>query len=810
MTLPPVTPPAFSRNRSFRSAHCALFRALLIGTAIGASVSMAVPARAQSAVESSRTWNIPSGPLDTALARFAAEAGVNLSFETQLVAGRHSAGVSGEHTVASALARLLDGTGLKAERGTAGVFLLQRVSGEVAVLPAVKVQVAGAQLDELPEAYAGGQVARGGRLGILGNRDFMDTPFNQSSYTAELIENQQIRHVSEVMQNDPTARTLSNQAVGNDQFSIRGFSVNNTEMQFGGLAGVAPSFATNAMAEAVERVEVFKGPNALLNGAGQSGSVGGAINLVPKRAGDEPLTRFTVDYASESQFGGHVDAGQRFGADKQFGVRFNGVHRDGDLAIDHQSRRASLAAMGLDYRGEALRLSLDLGHQKQNLQGARGPMSLAAGVPVPSAPDNRTSFSGPAATWSESEIGYGVLRGEYDVGESLTLFAAAGGNRRAWRSVSGGNGTITDVQGNLTLSGEMRHDRMYSRSQEAGLLSRFDTGPIRHQMALVHTRLDWDWRRATVARSFEPSNIYAPIYGPKPDLSQFPGAGDLRKISGLELSSTALADTLSLLDERVQLMLGARIQRIDNNVSYDKDKLTPLAGIVVKPRQNLSLYANYIEGLQQGAQAPNTAENAGEVFDPYVTKQYELGGKLDFGGFATTLALYQIAQPSGFVDPATNIFGVDGEQRHRGVDFNFFGEVVTGVRLLGGIAYIDSELTKTQGGVNEGKQGRGVPEWRAIFGAEWDAPFVRGLTLTGRATRNGSMFVDAANTRKVPHWTLLDFGARYRFERTGAKAVTLRADLNNVLDENYWDANGSGQLILSNPRTFRVSATFDF
>ena len=96
--------------------------------------------------------------------------------------------------------------------------------------------------------------------------------------------------------------------------------------------------------------------------------------------------------------------------------------------------------------------------------------------------------------------------------------------------------------------------------------------------------------------------------------------------------STVVGDTLSVLDERVQLTLGARLQQIDVRTfntttgvltnSYDEDAVTPMVGLVVKPWSNVSLYGNYIEGLQQGQTAPATAANADETFPPYVTKQY--------------------------------------------------------------------------------------------------------------------------------------------------------------------------------------------
>src|SRR4051812_44333378 len=58
----------------------------------------------------------------------------------------------------------------------------------------------------LMQPYAGGQVARGGRLGLLGNADFMDTPFNQTSYTADLIEDLQATRLADLLVSDPSVR----------------------------------------------------------------------------------------------------------------------------------------------------------------------------------------------------------------------------------------------------------------------------------------------------------------------------------------------------------------------------------------------------------------------------------------------------------------------------------------------------------------------------------------------------------------------------------------------------------------------------
>jgi iron complex outermembrane receptor protein len=155
-----------------------------------------------------------------------------------------------------------------------------------------------------------------------------------------------------VLENDPSAQT-TNSTTGHDAINIRGFHNGNGFILFNGLQGIVTGTLSSVPAESFERVEVLKGPNVLLNG--NVGKVGGVINMTPKRAGDAPLTQATIDYMSDSQIGGHVDIGRRFGGEQQFGIRFNGVYRDGDTAVDRHRAGPRLARSAWTI-GERLRL----------------------------------------------------------------------------------------------------------------------------------------------------------------------------------------------------------------------------------------------------------------------------------------------------------------------------------------------------------------------------------------------------------------------------------------------------------------------
>ena len=109
-------------------------------------------------------------------------------------------------------------------------------------------------------------------------------------------------------------------------------------------------------------------------------------------------------------------------------------------------------------------------------------------------------------------------------------------------------------------------------------------------------------------------------------------------------------------------------------------------------------------------------------------------------------------------------------QRNRGAEFTVFGEPVAGIRLLGGIAFIDAELVRTLGGQFDGNAAPGVPDMAINLYGEYDLPpwLAPGLTLTGRAIHTSRQFYNQANTQSVPDWTRFDAGLRYAFEGVSA------------------------------------------
>jgi iron complex outermembrane receptor protein len=679
---------------------------------------------------------------------------------------------------------------------------------------------ADASAQGLPAAYAGGQVARGGRLGLLGNVDIMNTPFNTTNYTQALIQDQQARSVGDVVQNDPSVRVARGFGNYQELYVIRGFPVNSDDLSYNGLYGLLPR--QYVAAELLERVEVFRGANTFVNGVGPGGGgIGGMINLVPKRAPNKDLNQATVGVESGGQAYGAFDVSRRF-AEGRGGIRVNAVRRDGDTSVDREKRELNVLSVGLDYRGDNYRLSADVGYQEHKLTAPRPSVTVGAGLALPRTPDADKNFAQPWSKSNERDV-FGTARAEVDLAPNVVAWAAAGARNGEEYNVLG-QATTSNNAGGLAMTRFDNFRKDQNRTGEIGVRGDLATGPVRHTVSATASWLQLKSRNAYALGDFSgwQSSLYNPVDVAAPSNSFFTGGVLFAPLLTAKsiLSSYAVADTMSMFDDRFLATVGLRRQTIKTygydyntgaqNGGYDKSATTPVLGLVYKPLKNVSVYANYIEALQQGPTAPADAINQGVIFDPYTSRQKEVGVKVDSGKLGASLAVFSTAQPMGY--EVDRVFGLNGEQRNRGVELSVFGMAAPGVRVLGGLTLLDAEQRRTNN-ANEGKDAIGVPQTQLNIGTEWDVRQVAGLSLNARAVYTAKQYADAANTVRLPSWTRIDLGANYA-TRFLDRDVTLRARVDNAFDRNYWASAGgypgSGYLVLAAPRTVTVSATVDF
>lgn len=675
--------------------------------------------------------------------------------------------------------------------------------------------------DQLVPAYLDGQIAHGGRLGMLGEQNAMDVPFNVIGFTSKMIQDQQAQTIGEVVRNDASVQNVKGYGNFAESYLIRGFQLDGDDMTYGGLPGVVPRQVMDTAL--IDRVEIFKGANSLLNGAASTG-VGGMINLEPKHADDIPLTRVGIDYTSDSQIGTSTDIGRRFGDNNQFGVRLNAIHREGETGVDGEKKRTTALSLGLDYRGKRLRTSLDVGYQKKTFHDALQGVDISNVDFIPAVPSNSRNYS-QKWVYSDMESEFGIAKAEYDVTDNWTVYGGLGA-QHAHETGNYGTPSLIDNNGDATIGSFNTNRLQDNMSGMVGLRGNIDTGFISHKINIGYSALTTNAKNAyNMSLTGKATNIYNPtdFDAPTPD---FAGGdfSDPLTTSRTRTQGYLLSDTLGFLDDSVLLTLGARHQKVvvrnydynsgaeDATSRYNGNRWMPTYGIVYKPWEQISLYANHTEALQPGSVAPNndTVTNPGTVTGVAHSKQNEVGVKADFGRIGGSLSLFDIKKPSGIIN-ADGVYGMYGEERHRGMETNIFGEPILGLRLNVSATWLNPEMENTQGGTFDGKQAIGVSRYNYAVGAEYDIRALESLTTTALLNHSGPQWADSTNTKRVDSYTTLDLGLRYR-TKLNQNDIVWRVAVENVTNEKYWaNVDSTGTYIAQGDgRTLKAGLTYDF
>ena len=681
----------------------------------------------------------------------------------------------------------------------------------------------------LTKPFAGGQVARGGRVGLLGTLDFMDTPFSITSYTNELIQDQQAQSVADVLLNNPSIRQARGFGNFQELYMVRGFPV-----YFGRHRLQRP---LRHAAAPVHRLGVLR--------AGRSAA---GRQCIPerRRAGrqrprrrHQPAAQAGTQRAAERvglgvQSGGEasasVDLARRFGPDQSTGIRLNAVRRDGGTGVDDEKRELSAVGVGFDWRNRNVRVSADVGYQDHQLSEGRPSVTPGFGLPIPTPPDAKANFAQPW-TYSKERDTFGTVRGEVDFSDNVTGWVA-GGLRDGKESNSLSNPMLTNVFG-ATIGNRFDNEREDKVSTgEIGVRGKFATGPVGHTVVASATAYDDQQRNAyAISASTLVSSIYRPVASLPPLANLFTGGvlSDPQVTDKTRTSSYAVADTMSFAQDTVLVTLGARRQTIEQTgfnydsgletSHYDESKTTPVAGVVFKATPERlplrQLHRRPGQGRRRAGlhlQRPAGAQCRPGVRALRLEAEGDRRQVREHGGIGATVALFETTKPLAFVQ--NGIYGSNGEQRNRGLELAVFGEPVRGLRVLGGLTLLDAEQARTEGGLTDGKDVIGVPRQQLNIGAEWDIPGVRGLAVNARFIYTAKQYADAANTQQLPDWNRFDLGARYLMEIGSGRLLTLRARVDNLFNKSYWASAGgfpgSNYLVMGAPRTFVLNASVDF
>ena len=663
-----------------------------------------------------------------------------------------------------------------------------------------------------------GKLKKKASLNILGEKDVLDTPFTIRNYSDQAIQDSHAHTIMDVLKIDPSIRTTTNSGHLNENFNIRGFNVNWDDLNLNGAYGMAPSGRVST--DILSSVTVLKGPNALIAGMAPGGSVGGVVVANTKRA-DKGLTRVTANFEDEGFYKSGFDVARRFGENQEFGARVSANYGQGEHVVEGLEDETISAVMGLDWTTDKAKINLDAYSTKDDRNGGSPAMvSFATLGKVLDAPDGRSNYL--PNLWGSQSANYIGLSGEYKLLDNLKVIAGVGTAEQKYQGhLFGTRLVVTDAAGNA--NSQYYHVKMNQRNTAAnlGLEGAFQTGSVQHVVGL---RADYLHRDTNMHSKAGETKFLTNLYNPS-NLGSMPAAPSISQTADNDYISYSFTDQISLLDDKLQFILGARYQDIDiknptkpeNN--YSEDKVSPSLGIVVKPwGEDVSLYASYVEGLSQGSTVNNKDDaNDGTTFAPFQTKQYEIGAKYQHGSWLHTLAAYQIEKPSTItetfatpVNDYTQITTDGGETKSKGVEYGFSGNIIDDLIVWGNLAYIDVKYEKNTTANIVGNSVEGQPEFTAGLGLEYHLPQVEGFSVNTRVNYVDSQYLNNSNTLELPNYTLLDVGAKYT-TNIGGVDTTFRANVDNVTDEKYWaGVFNSGFTTLGSGRTYKLGVSFDF
>ncbi|MBL0465985.1 MULTISPECIES: TonB-dependent receptor [Aeromonas] len=587
-----------------------------------------------------------------------------------------------------------------------------------------------------------------------------------------------------------------------DGVTIRGFSA-GTDFY---LDGFRDDMQYTRDLGNIERVEVLKGPAAVLYGRGSSG---GIINRISKKPQKGQESSVTVRVGSYDY--------QRMAADlsaepsEAVQLRLNVAQEDNDSFRNgvHGRRTMVAPAMNWDITD---RLSWLLQYERNEShstpdRGIPGLNGRPADVPRDAVySDLRRDYINDLAQSARSRFTWDV-NDDWQVRQQLSLIDL---------SSQFDNTYITKMEGEQITRTRWQQD-LQTRNLASSLEveGHLQSGPIAHTL-LVGTDQGWQERYPKLWRSPELKsfNLYNPEALPTYDGKMSPSSDKRSKVRS---TGTYVQDQLTLGDW--QLLLGLRYDHFEvnsrDNIKSSEETITnsalsPRAGLVWSPVEEHALYASYSKSFMPNGGALiglNDVGNKNNNLDPEFTRQYETGVKSDWldGHLATTLSFYRLEMYNKRrTDPNDNkTVLLTGLQRTDGIELSTRAQLNDEVYLRGGIALQDAEMVEDS--INKGNRPSSVSRLNGELFAGYQQGKLGWFGESG-VTAVGDRFADNANTTVLPGYARVDARAGYRWQHWEAQF-----GMENLFDTHYYvSATGASQIMPGSPRQVNLTTSYRF
>ena len=520
-----------------------------------------------------------------------------------------------------------------------------------------------------------------------------------------------------------------------------------------------PYYNYDVFVEDLERIELYSGAAGFMYGVG---AVGGQINYISKRPTSYYLNDVTVGDFGGSNLFAHGDFSGPIDKQGKLAYRLNVLDQGGETAIDGQAVKRQFVSGTVDYHildNLTFEVNSLFGNYEANeVLPNWGFAASSTLTRIPSAPDADHLWS-TDHTFNAVETRRIKPSLQWNINDTFTLRAAYL-YEDDLRQTEFAQNTVTSPTMYRMLFGAYGF-RYINQGSYSYLDAKFDTFGIKHTLTggfNVANAIDTQWKGNTAAPATvtglslsDPSSASNVNLAPITILNN-PTPSTRNYVENRSTTTNYLIGDDIKFNDKWSALIGvndALVQTVSVNnalvrTGFDKNAYTPTASLLFKPVQWITTYATYIESLEQGTVVGPTYKNAGAVLDPLVDRQYEVGVKAEVGKMLLATALFEIDKANQYSDDGTltGTYVQDGRQVHRGIEFTATGKVIDDLTLWGGATLMHATVEKTNTPSLKGKEPTDVAEFWAKAYAEYNLPFLRGLTLTGGAYYTGPSYAD--------------------------------------------------------------------
>lgn len=621
-----------------------------------------------------------------------------------------------------------------------------------------------------------------------------DIPQAMTIITKAQIDDQGLRSIADLVTFVPGASAGTGEA-NRDQITLRG---NNSTADFfiNGLRDDVQYFRDFYN---VDRVEVLKGPNAMIFGRGGGG---GIVNRVTKRTDFQSAIKADIGTTS---FGGirlTGDVDQPLG--ENVGLRVNGLYEKGESFRRHVDlERYGIAptigfAVGPDTRVD---LSYEYFHDRRTTD--RGVPSQSDGnvatVDEPIEGYDRTFFGDPDQSYARADVHLASVALEHRFNEGLTLRnrTQLGDYDKFYQNVYPNSAVSTG--GTLSLAAYNDVTKRTNLFSQTDLIWKNRLGGIDNTLLVGFEIGGSEGRNQRRNGLFSttttgPTSLVVPVSDPTVDVpvTFIPNGNDSRvetRIAALYVQEQVH------LTRWLEIIAGLRFDRFSidvlnraNGQTFERTEelWSPRLGLVVKPMPNLSLYASYSRSyLPQSGDQFNSLNLTSAALKPEQFDNYEIGAKWEpIDGLLATAALYQLDRSNTRANDPLNpqLTVLTGKQRSRGLELGVERSITDRWQISAGYAWQEAEIRETTTAAPAGRKVPLVPKHSFALWSRYDV--TKSLGFGAGLTARSKSFASISNQVVMPAYARVDAAAFYKVMR----GVEAQLNVENLLGADYFPA----------------------